>query len=159
MNGSSRQQRGECFAAGTPVWTGSGMMPIESIQVGDVVLSQNIETGELAYKPVLRTTIRPMEHLIQIRVGNETFATSGGHLFWVSGQGWSKSRDLESGNSLHAIEGAVPVVAVGSGMEAQTYNLVVADFNTYIVGTGKILSHDVTDRQPTAKLVPGLAAN
>ncbi|MEO8495829.1 MAG: polymorphic toxin-type HINT domain-containing protein [Planctomycetota bacterium] len=155
---SPRQQRGECFAAGTPVWTASGMMPIESIRVGDVVLSQNIDSGELAYRPVLRTTIRPVERLVKIRVGNESFETSGGHLFWVSGQGWSKARELESGHSLHAIEGAVPVLAVESGTEAQTYNLVVADFNTYVVGTGKILSHDVTDRRPTRTVVPGFQA-
>lgn len=152
---SPRQQRGECFAAGTQVWTASGMMSIETIRVGDVVLSQDIETGELAYKPVLRTTIRPMERLVKIRVGNESFETSGGHLFWVSGRGWSKARDLESGHSLHAIEGAVPVMAIESGTEAQTYNLVVADFNTYVVGVGKILSHDVTNRRPTRTIVPG----
>ncbi|MBI2481039.1 MAG: hypothetical protein HYV60_21110 [Planctomycetia bacterium] len=156
--GSPRRQGGECFAAGTPVWTSSGMMPIETIRVGDVVLSQDIETGELAYKPVLRTTIRPMEHLIKIRVGNETFETSGGHLFWVSGQGWCKARELDSGHLLHAIEGAVPVLTVESGTEAQTYNLVVADFSTYVVGTGKLLSHDVTDRRPTRTILPGFAA-
>lgn len=155
---SQLPQRGECFAAGTQVWTASGRMPIETIRVGDVVLSQDIESGELAYKPVLRTTIRPMERLVKIRVGNESFETSGGHLFWVSGQGWSRARELESGHSLHAIEGAVPVMAVESGAEAQTYNLVVADFNTYVVGTGKILSHDVTDRRPTRTIVPGFLA-
>ncbi|MDA1050734.1 MAG: polymorphic toxin-type HINT domain-containing protein [Planctomycetota bacterium] len=156
---SPRQQGGECFAAGTSVWTASGRMPIEAIRVGDVVLSQDIETGELGYKPVLRTTIRPMERLMKIRVGNETFETSGGHLFWVSGQGWEKARELESGQSLHAIEGAVPVMAIESGTDAQTYNLVVADFNTYVVGTGKILSHDVTNRRPTRTVVPGFMAD
>lgn len=156
--GSPRPQRVECFAAGTLVWTSSGQMPIEAIQVGDVVLSQDVETGELAYKPVVRTTIRPMEPLIKTRVGNDAFETSGGHLFWASGQGWSKARDLESGVLLHTIKGTVPVLSVESGTVAQTYNLVVADFNTYFVGAGKVLSHDVTDRQPTTKLVPGLAA-
>ncbi|MCB9875118.1 MAG: HEAT repeat domain-containing protein [Planctomycetaceae bacterium] len=155
---SPRPQRGECFVAGTPVWTGSGIKPIESIQVGDVVLSQDIETGELAYKPVLRATIRPMEHLIKIRVGNETFETSGGHLFWVAEEGWTRVRDLESGATLHAIEGNVSVTAVESGSEAQTYNLVVADFNTYVVGDCKLLSHDVTDRRPTQAIVPGYVA-
>ena len=127
---SPRRQTGECFVAGTQVWTASGMNSIEKIRVGDVVLSQDIETGELAYKPVLRTTIRPVERLLKIQVGNDTLETSGGHLFWVSGHGWSQSRELESGNSLHAIEGSIPVTGIESGSEAQTYNLVVADFNT-----------------------------
>ena len=38
----------------------------------------------------------------------------------------------------------------------QTYNLVVADFNTYFVGPEKILTHDVTERRPTRSIVPGL---
>ena len=31
----------------------------EEIRIGDRVLAQDVETGELAYKPVLQTTIRP----------------------------------------------------------------------------------------------------
>ena len=42
-----------------------------------------------------------------------------------------------------------------TGLEA-TYNLIVADFHTYFVGEGKILSHDNTIREPTVALVPGL---
>jgi hypothetical protein len=49
-------------------------------------------------------------------------------------------------------------MAIESGSEAQTYNLVVADFSTYVVGNGKLLSHDVTDRRPTRMIVPGFTA-
>lgn len=48
-----------CLQAGTKVWTELGPKPIEQIQVGDLVVSQDIETGQLALKPVLRTTVRP----------------------------------------------------------------------------------------------------
>ena len=47
-----------CLAAGTPIWTDAGPVAVEKIKVGDQVLSQNPETGELAYKPVMHTTIR-----------------------------------------------------------------------------------------------------
>ena len=50
---------GECFAAGTTVWTLEGPKPVERISVGDLVLSQNVDTGQLAYKPVLRAAARP----------------------------------------------------------------------------------------------------
>ena len=43
--------RAECFAAGTLVVTQQGMRAIETIRVGDVVLSQNVESGELALAP------------------------------------------------------------------------------------------------------------
>ena len=47
-----------CLAAGTPIWTDAGPVAVEKIKVGDQVLSQNPETGELAYKPVMHTTVR-----------------------------------------------------------------------------------------------------
>jgi hypothetical protein len=152
-------QTSDCLAAGTPVWTAKGPVAIEQIRVGDLVLSQDCETGELAYKPVLKTTIRPAGKLIKIEAGGEAFETSGGHLFWVAGEGWTKSRNLQSGQVLHTTAGPAYVTAVGAGSEAQTYNLVVADFSTYFVGDAKLLSHDNTVRTPTRALVPGLRAD
>jgi hypothetical protein len=147
----------DCLAAGTLVWTARGPFEIERIQVGDLVLSQHTETGELAYKPVLRTTVRPKSQLIKIEAGGESYETSGGHLFWVSGQGWVKSRELQSGQILHSAAGPVHVSSAEPTTAAETYNLVVADFSTYFVGYRKVLSHDNTVRAPTRALVPGLA--
>lgn len=149
----------DCLAAGTPVWTALGEVPIEKVRAGDLVLSRNIETGELAYKPVLRTTVRPVSPLVKIHAGSESFETSGGHLFWVSGEGWKRSRQLETGMVLHTASGPARVTQVGEGAKAQTFNLVVADFNTYFVGKQKLLSHDNTVRQPTSVVVPGLQAD
>ena len=152
------QPRYDCFAAGTPVWTEQGQVAIEKVRVGDMVLSRNVESGELTYKPVVRTTIRPAGQLTSIRVGKETFETSGGHLFWVSGEGWMKSRDLRSGMVLHTVAGPVRVSDVGTSKPAATYNMVVADFNTYFVGDQQILSHDNTVKRATSRVVPGLVA-
>jgi len=149
----------DCLAAGTPVWTSRGLKAIEQIEVGDLVLSQDCETGELAYKPVLATTIRPHSQWTTIRAGRDTISTSGGHLFWSSGQGWTKSRDVTANARLHTVDGSLPVEEVKSGGEGVTYNLVVADFNTYFVGEEKILSHDNTVRRPTNAIVPGLTKN
>ena len=146
----------DCLAAGTLVWTARGPLEIEQIRVGDLVLSQNPETGELAYKPVLRTTLRPIGQLVKIEAGGETCQTSSGHLFWVAGEGWVKSRDLRSGQILHSAVGPVHISNVEPGTEAETYNLIVADFNTYFVGYRKVLSHDNTIREPTRAVVPGL---
>jgi hypothetical protein len=154
----SGQQTLDCLAAGTPVWTAKGPVSIDQIRLGDLVLAQHAETGELAYKPVLRTTIRPHGKLIKIQAGGEAIETSGGHLFWVSGEGWTKSRELRSGQVLHTARGPLLVSTVEEGSQAQTYNLVVADFSSYFVGQAMILSHDNTVRQPTRTLVPGLPA-
>lgn len=150
------QTRGDCFAAGTPVWTATGLKAIERIEVGDLVLSQDPESGELAYKPVLDTTVRPRGPLVRVTIGEEQFETSGGHLFWVSGEGWVKSRELEPGMEIHTPGGTRIVRDRQSGSEQETYNLVVADFSTYFVGPDKLLSHDNTIRRPTERVVPGL---
>ncbi|NIP87408.1 MAG: hypothetical protein GTO03_18390 [Planctomycetales bacterium] len=147
----------DCLAAGTPVWTDRGQKAIEEIVVGDRVLSQDPHTGELAYKPVLQTTVRPISPLVAVRLGDEQIETSGGHLFWVAGDGWVKSRLLKSGSAIHAVDGSVPVSVVETGTRAETYNLVVADYHTYFVGASRVLCHDNTIREPTDRVVPGLA--
>lgn len=146
----------ECLAAGTMISTAKGPWEIEKIRVGDLVLAQHPETGELAYKPVLRTTVRPKGQLIKLQAGSETCLCSGGHLFWVAGQGWVKSRELQSGQILHGASGPVHLSSVEFAGEAETYNLVVADFHTYFVGYRKVLSHDNSMRMPTRAMVPGL---
>jgi tetratricopeptide (TPR) repeat protein len=150
--------RMSCFAASTPVWTVSGQKPIESIKIGDLVLSQDADTGEVTFKPVMRTTIRPPVQILMLESSGQTLRCTGGHLFWVAGQGWTKARNLRSGQTLHCVDGTVQVSLVTEETQPeQTYNLVVADFNTYFVGPEKILSHDVTERKPTRSIVPGLA--
>lgn len=148
----------DCLAAGTPVWTSGGLVPIEQIRVGDVVLSQDPDSGELAYKPVLGTTLRPSGPLVRVTVGGERFDTSGGHLFWVSGEGWIKARQLRSGMEAHGVGGTANVGSVEAGPTQETHNLIVADFHTYFVGEGRLLCHDNTVREPTQAIVPGLVA-
>ncbi len=146
----------DCLVAGTPVWTATGVTAVEQLRVGDMVLSQHPETGELAYKPVIRTTIRPEGKLVRVTAGGETVETSGGHLFWVAGEGWVKARKLQSGQELHGVYGPARVSMVEEGNEAKTYNVEVADFHTYFVGQEKLLCHDNTIKQPTVAVLPGL---
>jgi len=153
----SSPETSECLAAGTPVWTEYGPMPVEKIQVGDRVLSQDPQTGQVACKAVVRTTFRTPEKLTRLEAGDQTIRSTGGHPFWVAGKGWTKARDLAPGMQLHGVAGAVPVQSVAAGGVAATYNLIVADYHTYFVGSSKVLTHDNTIPQPTRALVPGLA--
>lgn len=145
-----------CLTAGTPVWTERGLVAIDKVQIGDMVLSKNIETGELAYKPVLKTTVRPAVPLMKLEIGTRTISLTKGHPFWISGHGWLKARDIKDGMLMHDVTGATEVRPAGKAAAAKTYNLIVADFHTYFVGENKVLSHDNTPIEPTAKLVPGL---
>jgi hypothetical protein len=141
----------ECLVAGTTVWTLTGPQAIETIQAGDLVLAKNPATDELAYKPVLRPTVRPEVPLVTIRLPNETITASGGHLFWTVDNGWQRARQLQTGMSLVLLSGAAEIQAVEEAKPEQTYNLIVADFHTYFVGPSRVLSHDNTLRQPAAE--------
>lgn len=154
---STHYYRMSCFAAGTPVWTERGVSSIENIKVGDRVLAQNVETGELAYKPVLKTTVRPPKELTTLRLDAETIVCTGGHRFWNSGSGWIKARDIEPQSMLHTVTGNLPVWSARKGESAETYNLVVADFHTYFVGKTGLLSQDLLLPPPTNNVVPGLS--
>ena len=145
-----------CLAAGTPVWTDRGPVAIEKVQLGDRVLAQDVQTGELAYKPVLKTTVRPPRPLLALEIGPRTVRMTGGHPFWIAGKGWVKARDIKARMAMHDVTGTTAVRPAGTAKEEPTYNLIVADFHTYFVGEAKVLSHDNTPIEPTNALVPGL---
>jgi hypothetical protein len=147
-----------CLAAGTPVWTESGPVPVEAIRVGDRVLSQDAESGQLAYKPVLHTTIRQDAPLVKLDLLDDTITTSSGHPFWIAGHGWMKARDIGPSMHFHGAAGTTPLVASQPAGTGRVYNLIVADFHSYFVGKAAVLSHDITRRRPTEIPVPGLAA-
>ena len=147
----------ECLAAGTPIWTETGPLAVDEIKAGDLVLTQNQRTGELKFAPVLLTTTRPPERLLRLKINNETVRATGGHLFWVTGKGWTKARSLQSGMGLHAARGFAVIDSVTEEEEpVETYNLVVDECHSYFVGRNLVLSHDNTACQPVANRVPGL---
>ena len=145
-----------CLVPGTLVQTATGLVPIEKIQVGDLVVSQDVETAELTLKPVLLTTIRPPKSTIKITAGGDTIEATGGHLWWVSGHGWVKTRDLKPGMMLHTATGTSEVASLTPNPTPQpTHNLVVDGFHTYFVGPQRVLSYDNTQVKPTLRQVPG----
>ena len=101
-----------CFAPGTKVWTLTGRQPIEKIKIGDRVLAQDVESGELAYKPVLAVTIRQPGPWMKIGLGSESITATPSHPFWVAGQGWRMTKQLEVGNRVHTLSGGVPVETI-----------------------------------------------
>ena len=139
-----------------------GLRPIEEIKIGDRVLAQDAETGELAYKPVLGVTTRPPSPRLKIGLGSETIVAAPGHPFWVVGQGWRMTKQLRVGERFHTTNGAATIESIEE-IEAPlphyevAYNLIVADFGSYFVGKQAVFVHDNTPRRPTSVLVPGLA--
>jgi len=148
--------RMSCFVKSTPVWTKTGKRPIETLEPGDLVLSQDVHSGELTYKPLIGRTVRPPSPIVKISLDDEVILATKGHPFWVSGVGWRMAKELGDDAVLHGITGASRVRSIGSSDDAEAHNLVVADFSTYFVGEAGVLVHDNTPRRPTRSTVPGV---
>ena len=153
--GSSSVTSMECFAAGTLVATLTGPTPIEKLRIGDRVLAQDADTGELAYKLVLGATIRPPVETVLVTTSRGAIRATRGHPFWIVGKGWLMAKQLQVGDRLHCLEGNATVSAIQSQPAAPVYNLSVADYGTYFVGDGQALVHDNTPRLPTRAVLPG----
>ena len=158
-----------CFAPDTKVWTLTGRRPIDRIRIGDLVLAQDVESGELAYKPVLAVTTRQPGRWMKIGLGTESIIATPSHPFWAVGQGWQMTKQLKAGNRVHSLAGGVLVedietldtdpshVTAAQANLTVAYNLIVADYHSYLVGDRGMLSHDNTPRKPTSALLPGFA--
>lgn len=146
----------DCLVRGTKIWTDRGLLAIERVRVGDLVPAKHPETGELSYKPVLRTSRRSPEPTVAVMTRGGTIRATGGHQLWISGKGWVRLRDAKPGDRLHGAKGSSEILAIKKVARAETFNLLIADFHTYFVGKEALLSHDMTFAEPTDVLVPGL---
>jgi hypothetical protein len=145
-----------CFVAGTPVWTQAGLVPIEEIRVGDLVLSQDPHTGELNYRPVIDRTIRPPTDTVKLGVDQETIVATRGHRFWTADNGWVMAKFLKAGQQLVSAQGLLYLQVAQVGDAAEAHNLEVGEFHTYFVGKNRVLVHDNTCPQPTTNRLPGV---
>ncbi len=140
----------ECFAAGTPVHTIDGPRPIESIQVGDRVLSQDPSTGVLGFQPVLAVHHTKSAATVRVVVDGEELVATGIHRFWKAGQGWVTSRDLKPGDRLRALGAVVEVKSIEAARSQPVHNLDVAGNHDFLVGKKGLLVHDSGFVQPVA---------
>lgn len=131
-----------CFGAGTLVWTRDGRAPIETLQVGDLVLSQDPRSGALAYQAVEAVHHNPPATTFQVTIGDDTIISSTIHRFWVAGRGWVMARDLKVGDEIRTVGGVQPVLAIEPGDLQPVYNLDVAETRSFFVGETGSLVHD-----------------
>ena len=149
---TSAMNRISCFGAGTPVRTVDGVRPIESLKVGDLVLTQSTDGGALGYKPILVVHHNPPSATFRIKVGGESIISSHFHRFWVAGRGWVMARELKAGDPVRTLGGVSPVESVEADKVQLVYNLDVAEDADFFAGNVGALVHDNT--LPDPRLTP-----
>ena len=135
-----------CFIAGTMVLTTAGLVAIEKIKAGDIVISTNPDTLETAEKPVLETYVRQVDKLVHLTINGEEIVTTIDHPFYVQGRGFIKAGKLLVGDKLVSVNGEDLLVDgyCIEECEAPTtvYNFQVEDYHTYFVGESKVWVHN-----------------
>ena len=137
----------QCFTGDTLVSTEDGLRPIEEIQAGDCVWSENTETGEKELKKVLAVSVTETDTLVHVTTGNGTeINTTENHPFYTEGKGWCAASELEEGDVLHTQDGKTETVA---SVETETldepvkvYNLEIEDSHTCYVSVDRVLVHN-----------------
>jgi len=137
-----------CFKAGTPVRTLAGHRPIETIRVGDQVLTQDLRTGSLGYQPVLAVFHNRPGATLRIELDGESIVATTIHRFWKAGQGWVMARDLKTGDPLRTLGGTARVRAVEKDQVQPVFNLQVAEGGNFFVGSAGTLAHDNSIVEP-----------
>lgn len=142
-----------CFVAGTLVETEDGLRPIEEIKVGDRVLARSPESGETSLKIVTDLIDLHVRQIWKVSISDEQsnfeiFRTTDDHPWWVvaaDGKGsWVATLDLSEGMLLTTADNQrVKVSSVTkTDIVDGTYNLTVADYETYFVGQSRVLVHN-----------------
>jgi hypothetical protein len=145
-------RRMSCFGAGTPVRTIAGLRPIESLREGDQVLTQDIKTGALNYRPILVVHRNPPSATYTIDLEGEAIVSSHFHRFWKAGRGWVMARDLKPGDVVRTLGGLVKVASIEADRVQPVFNLDVAEDADFFVGDRGALVHDNT--LPDLRLAP-----
>ena len=129
---------GECFTAGTPLRTPDGERLIETLRPGDLVLSRDQHNSEGPTEPkVVEEVFVRLAPIMELVVGARLIRTTPEHPFFVRGRGWVCAKELTAGDRLCSEDGTTVAVEriADSGELATVYNVRVADFHTYFVGS------------------------
>ncbi len=138
-----------CFAAGTLIMTETGERAIETVGLGDRVLSRDPETGEASLREVVWLKPPAVSPLVNLAVRDEdgtseVIRTTTEHVFWAERRGWLRVADLDAGDELVSASGhKLFVAALQQSLDQErVYNFEVAGTHTYFVGSAEVLVHN-----------------
>ena len=130
------------------ILTATGLVVIENIKAGDIVISTNPDTKETAEKRVVETYIREDSKLIHLVVNGEEIITTETHPFYVNKCGFVEAGELKVGDELLDVDNNILLIedytVEVTKQPTTVYNFQVEDFHTYFVGECYIWVHNAT---------------
>jgi hypothetical protein len=135
------------FRAGTPVWTLTGLEPVEALRTGDQVLAAS-DSGKWSYQPVLAIRRSARQPIKKLTVGRASIETTALERMWVAGKGWVMAGDLKPGDSIRSISGLRPIGTVEDAGALPVYHIQLSEGPGIAVGEFGILAHDEQTARP-----------
>ncbi|MEU7998259.1 polymorphic toxin-type HINT domain-containing protein [Micromonospora sp. NPDC049060] len=135
------------FSGDTEVLMADGSTkPISEVQVGDVVVATDPESGEQGHRKVTHVWVHE-DNLHALTVDGAVLTTTEDHPFWNATDGrWDRADSLDRGDRLQTASGGLVTVNSFSGTSTRgsAYNLTVDDIHTYHVLAGEtpVLVHN-----------------
>jgi hypothetical protein len=136
------------FRAGTPVWTLSGLRPVETLRTGDRLLAQDSETGKWSYQSVFAIHNSERQPIMKLTIGSASIETTALERFWVAGKGWVMAGDLKPGDATRSLSGLRRVTAVENAGAFPVYHVQLSEGPGIAVGEFGILAHDEQTARP-----------
>jgi hypothetical protein len=120
--------------------------PISQVEVGDLVLAQDPETGEIGARRVTDAWVHD-DDLVRLEIDGDLVRTTEDHPFWNdTDREWQRADQLDNGDQVLTSDGRrVKVgVLIGSAGRGSAYNFTVEGLHTYHVlpGTDAVLVHN-----------------
>jgi len=141
-----------CFTGDTLIYTKDGHKPIQYIQIGDEVYSEDPDSGEKGLKQVTEIFVNETGTLVHLFVGNEEIKATPSHPVWVVGKGWTEAGQLTKEDKLVLSSGEtadINAIEVESFDQPVTvYNFEVEDWHTYFVTGENVLVHNMCAASP-----------
>ena len=149
QNTPQKYNRGSCFLAGTKVITQNGYANIETIEIGDIVLSYNEKTLKQEYKKVINVFhhLNKIDTLYKLKIDNEIINTTVNHRFYIrrnETNKWIDAGHLKIGDEVLFIDYTYHKISSIEFLKYQDnyYNLEIEDNHNYYIGEKGILVHN-----------------
>ncbi|WP_405629429.1 polymorphic toxin-type HINT domain-containing protein [Pseudoalteromonas sp. Ld20] len=156
--------KGGCsFTPETMILTKDGYKSIIEVNVGDIVLSKNDETGQVSWREVTDTFKDWHTETITFTVVDEngveeSITTTAEHPFYVDNQGWLPAGDVSEGTVISGpkVDNNISIVNIQVNQEPQyAYNFTVNTDHTYFVGKTNMWVHNACDFSKVPKSPTG----
>jgi hypothetical protein len=130
------------------IHTNAGLIPIQDIKIGDLVLSYNEANGVEEYKEVVHLVTGDSVHkvvVVELSTGELIEATAK-HPFYVEGE-WVDAESLSVGEKLFDGRDYISVKSIEFyEKNLRVFNFTVSDNHNYFVGDNGVLVHNTNKK-------------